>query len=194
VGTLRVTGLLARFLHDTRPRIPDEVSHLTQARCFAAGELTIPTPPAAKAFDLDFVTFGATHRCSPAPPAWLAVLAIDMKLGAPWPVCSAAVPTPARCRYLILVPGPGMTIRSLEIVDERSGGAQTQPLEATVMLALSALVTFMPWRAADMYGHWGTMRPRAGPFGPVPRRAALSGARPAGPCRCCAGGGAGPWM
>ncbi|MGD8277922.1 MAG: glycosyltransferase family 39 protein, partial [Gemmatimonadota bacterium] len=82
--TVLVAGLLARFVYQAHPHVPDEVSYLIQARYFAAGRLTMPAPPVQSAFDLDLMTFEPAHWYSPLPPAWPSVLAIGVKLGVPW--------------------------------------------------------------------------------------------------------------
>jgi 4-amino-4-deoxy-L-arabinose transferase-like glycosyltransferase len=71
----------------------------------------------------------------------------------------------ARYWYLVLVPGLALTVRGFETLGERlkTGlGDRVGParaLAAAGLLSLSAMVTFMPWRAADKYWHYRNMRP-----------------------------------
>lgn len=82
--TIGVTALLAWYVYEAHPHIPDEVSYLYQARYFAAGLLTMPPPPVPEAFDIDLMTYEKTRWYVPTPPGWPIVLAIGVGLGIPW--------------------------------------------------------------------------------------------------------------
>jgi hypothetical protein len=79
-----VAALLAVTSYQHHPHIPDEVSYLLQARYFAAGMLTMPAPAVPAAFNLDLMTFEPARWYSPFPPGWPLVLAIGVRIGAPW--------------------------------------------------------------------------------------------------------------
>lgn len=82
--TIGVTALLAWWIYESHPHIPDEVSYLYQARYFAAGMLTMPAPPVAEAFDIDLMTYEDTRWYSPFPPGWPIALSMGVILGIPW--------------------------------------------------------------------------------------------------------------
>lgn len=84
VWTISVTALLAWYIYESHPHIPDEVSYLYQARYFAAGMLTMPPPPVPEAFDVDLMTYEETRWYVPTPPGWPIVLSVGVVLGIPW--------------------------------------------------------------------------------------------------------------
>jgi len=82
--TVVVSSLLVVLSYQRHPHIPDEVVYLLHAKYFAAGMLWMPAPPVPEAFELDLMVMEATRWFSPVPPGWPAVLAVGVKLGAPW--------------------------------------------------------------------------------------------------------------
>jgi 4-amino-4-deoxy-L-arabinose transferase-like glycosyltransferase len=62
----------------------------------------------------------------------------------------------ARYWYLVLLPCIALTARGLEWLSE---GATPRVRPAAALLALGALLLFVPWRAADKYRHYREMRP-----------------------------------
>ncbi|HEX6135383.1 MAG TPA: hypothetical protein VFZ24_15540 [Longimicrobiales bacterium] len=83
-GTFVVCALLAWFVYQAHPHVPDEVVYLYHARYFANGMLSMPLPPVPEAFNLDLMTYEATRWYSPVPPGWPAALAIGAFFGVPW--------------------------------------------------------------------------------------------------------------
>lgn len=79
-----VCALLAWVVYDHMPHVPDEIAYLLQARYFAAGMLQLPPPPVAAAFDIDLMFYEPGRAFSPLPPGWPAILAIGVRVGAPW--------------------------------------------------------------------------------------------------------------
>lgn len=77
-------ALLSVFSYQRHPHVPDEVVYLLHARYFAAGQLTLPSPPVPAAFDIDLMTNEADRWYSPVPPGWPAVLSLGVRLGVPW--------------------------------------------------------------------------------------------------------------
>ncbi len=77
-------GALSWFSYERFPHIADEVVYLYPARYFAAGMLTMPSPPVSEAFEMDLMTDDGERWYSPVPPGWPAVLALSVSLGAPW--------------------------------------------------------------------------------------------------------------
>ena len=84
VWVLLAGAVLAWFVYEAHPHVPDEIVYLLHARYFAEGLLTLPLPPVPDAFDLDLMTYEATRWYSPVPPGWPAALAVGAFLGAPW--------------------------------------------------------------------------------------------------------------
>lgn len=88
-----VASLLALFVYQNHPHVPDEVAYLLQARYFAEGALWMPAPPAPLAFNLDLMHYEAARWYTPTPPGWPGALAVGVALGVPWlvnPVLGAA--------------------------------------------------------------------------------------------------------
>ena len=54
-ATLVVTVLLALFVYERHPHVPDEVVYLLHARYLAAGRLFLDLPPVPAAFDVDLM-------------------------------------------------------------------------------------------------------------------------------------------
>lgn len=75
---------LAAAVYERMPHVPDEIVYLLQARYFAEGLLELPAPPVAAAFDIDLIHYDTTRVFSPLPPGWPAILAVGVRLGAPW--------------------------------------------------------------------------------------------------------------
>ncbi len=82
--TVVVAYLLAVLSYQRHPHVPDEVSYLFHARYLAAGMLAMPAPPVPAAFDVDLIALDAAGWYSPVPPGWPAILAVGVRLGAPW--------------------------------------------------------------------------------------------------------------
>jgi 4-amino-4-deoxy-L-arabinose transferase-like glycosyltransferase len=78
------TALLAVFVYERHPHVPDEVSYLLGARIFAHGGLSAPAPPVPEAFDVDLMTYDGQRWFSPVNPGCLLPLAVGARLGAPW--------------------------------------------------------------------------------------------------------------
>lgn len=79
-----VCAALAWFVFEHMPHVPDEIVYLLQARYFAEGRMQLPAPPVAAAFDVDLMYYEPGRAFSPLPPGWPAILAIGVRLGAPW--------------------------------------------------------------------------------------------------------------
>ena len=66
----------------------------------------------------------------------------------------------ARYWYLIIVPCVVLAARALMMLDgEKRTPAGARPIAAAVLLSLSALVVFLPWRGADKYRTYRGIRP-----------------------------------
>jgi 4-amino-4-deoxy-L-arabinose transferase-like glycosyltransferase len=66
------------------PHIADGASNLFQARYFAAGHLYLPAPPDAASFQVDQTIIDSEKWYGYAFPAWPLILAVGVRLGAPW--------------------------------------------------------------------------------------------------------------
>jgi len=95
-------GFLAYVIYQNHPHVPDEVVYLYHARYFAKGMLSMPLPPVPAAFDLDLMTYEPTRWYSPVPPGWPAVLALGVRLGAPWLVNPALSALGVVLTYVLL--------------------------------------------------------------------------------------------
>lgn len=84
VAVAVVCAALAMFVYQRHPHVPDEVSYIFHARMLAAGELSIPSPPVAEAFDVDLMHSVDGRWFSPVPPGWSIALAMGERFGAGW--------------------------------------------------------------------------------------------------------------
>ena len=122
-----VAALLAVFIYQRHPHVPDELVYLLQARYLAEGMLTLPSPPAPLAFNIDLMHYEATRWYSPVPPGWPFVLAIGAWAGVPWLVNPVL---------------GGLNILLAHAVLTSMHGRQTARL-ATLFLAVSPWFVFM---------------------------------------------------
>ncbi|MBC7894437.1 MAG: glycosyltransferase family 39 protein, partial [Cytophagaceae bacterium] len=76
--------VLAFLSYQRHPHVPDEVVYLFQARYLAEGVVTLPVPLAPLAFNVDLMHYTDTRWYSSVPPGWPYVLALGVKVGAPW--------------------------------------------------------------------------------------------------------------
>jgi len=83
-GVTLATALLAFFVYERHPHVPDEVAYLFHARTFAAGELALSAPPVPQAFDVDLMLTVGERWFSPVPPGWPLALAAGAFFGAAW--------------------------------------------------------------------------------------------------------------
>src|SRR6266545_1669429 len=66
------------------PHIDDSVSNYFQAKYFAAGHLFLPAPPDTQSFQVDQTVVEPTKWYGYAFPVWPIVLAVGVRVGAPW--------------------------------------------------------------------------------------------------------------
>jgi hypothetical protein len=79
-----IAAILARFVYEAHPHVPDEVAYLLHARYLAEGMLTMPIPPVPAGFNIDLMHYEPSRWFSPVPPGWPMVLAIGAWFGVPW--------------------------------------------------------------------------------------------------------------
>lgn len=79
-----IAAILARFVYEAHPHVPDEVAYLLHARYLAEGMLTMPIPPVPAGFNIDLLHYEPSRWFSPVPPGWPMVLAIGAWFGLPW--------------------------------------------------------------------------------------------------------------
>ncbi len=76
--------LLSIFSYQRHPHLGDEIAYLYHARYLATGVLTMPTPAALAAFDLDLFDHDAARWWASPPVGWPLVLAAGVWLKADW--------------------------------------------------------------------------------------------------------------
>ena len=82
--TLVVASLLAWFVLDRIPHVPDEAAYIFHAKYLATGQLALTAPPVPDAIPTPFY-FADEERWFLTPPAgWPFVLAVGFWVGAPW--------------------------------------------------------------------------------------------------------------
>ncbi|MBV8847426.1 MAG: glycosyltransferase family 39 protein [Bryobacterales bacterium] len=79
-----VSSFFAWLVYQVHPHVADEVAYLYNARYFAAGEMAMPSPPDAEAFDVDLMDYQPNQWFSAVPLGWPAMLAAGEKLHAAW--------------------------------------------------------------------------------------------------------------
>jgi 4-amino-4-deoxy-L-arabinose transferase-like glycosyltransferase len=79
-----ISALLAIFAYEQHPHVADEVAYLLHARFLAAGALTLPAPAVPQAFEIYLMQFRDGQWFAATPPGFPALLAIGVRLGAPW--------------------------------------------------------------------------------------------------------------
>ena len=84
VWTTTLAALLSVVSYQRHPHVQDEVVYLHQARMLAAGQLTIPAPPVARAFDFYLMETKDGRWFATPPVGWPAVLALGVLAGVPW--------------------------------------------------------------------------------------------------------------
>ncbi|HEU4565205.1 MAG TPA: hypothetical protein VFS05_11170 [Gemmatimonadaceae bacterium] len=121
-------ALIARFVFSARPLFVDELAQLMQARIFAGGALTTPTPAHPEFFSSMLVLEHGGRQLAHFPPGAPAMLAIGELLHAPWlvaPVCGAI--------------SVAAFVALLRIVEPRASVA----LGAALLFAFAPFVAFM---------------------------------------------------
>ena len=73
--------LVGARVFENLPHIEDEIAYIWQARVFAAGELTVETPPATRSMLVPFVVDRNGQRFGKYPPGWPVVLAFGERFG-----------------------------------------------------------------------------------------------------------------
>jgi 4-amino-4-deoxy-L-arabinose transferase-like glycosyltransferase len=82
--TVAASLFLGWIALDQVPHIPDELSYLFQAECFARGVSWGDAPPNPDAFKVYLITSENGRWFAVTPPGWPAVLALGSAIGAPW--------------------------------------------------------------------------------------------------------------
>lgn len=79
-----VCGFLSYFVYQSHPHVPDETQYVFQAKYMAAGQLTVTPPRVPEAFSMYMVPYLDARWYGIFPPAFPAVLAVGVELGALW--------------------------------------------------------------------------------------------------------------
>lgn len=73
---------VAERVFERIPHLEDEMAYVWQARVYARGQVTVPSPPHPKSMMVPFVVDYNGHRFAKYPPGWPVVLAFGILLGA----------------------------------------------------------------------------------------------------------------
>lgn len=84
VWVVVLAGTLSYFVYENHPHVPDETQYLFQARNMTAGQLTSAPPLVPEAFAMYMVPYSDDRWYGIFPPAYPAILAAGMTLGAQW--------------------------------------------------------------------------------------------------------------
>lgn len=82
--TFGMSAFLSRSVFEHLPHLEDEVAYLFQAKVFATGAVTAPTPEPRRAYWQPFVVDYQGKRFSKYTPGWSSVLALGVIAGQPW--------------------------------------------------------------------------------------------------------------
>ncbi len=75
-------GLITQQVFEGVPHVEDEMAYVWQARAYAGGQLTVPTPPDPHSLWVPFVVDKDGRRFAKYPPGWPMVLALGILLNA----------------------------------------------------------------------------------------------------------------
>jgi hypothetical protein len=156
-------ALLCLFAFERTPRLADEVAYLFQAKYFAHGLVMAPAPPRAAVAALahDFIVVRDGGWYSIFPPGWPAILAIGVRLGAPWLVnpLLAAVSVLAAHAVISRLCGRGLAHLSVLLMAASpwfiAMSASLMAHTATLALALGAVYLLLRARG----GAWAWASP-----------------------------------
>jgi 4-amino-4-deoxy-L-arabinose transferase-like glycosyltransferase len=102
IWVMVVAVILNVTSYERHPHITDEVNYLLHARFLAEGTLTLPAPPVPDAFELYIMESKGGLWYSATPPGWPAMLALGVRLGAPWLVNPLLAGVNVLLSYLLL--------------------------------------------------------------------------------------------
>ena len=81
-----LTAYLSTTVFERIPHLEDEFANLWQARVFAQGKLSLPSPEPPRSYLVPFVIDYQGHRFGKYPPGWPAALSLGVRAGAAWMV------------------------------------------------------------------------------------------------------------
>jgi len=81
VAVILAAAFVGSRIFENIPHLEDEFAYLWQARAYARGNLTLPTPEFPKSFLIPFVVDFQGQRFSKYPPGWPAVLSLGVRAG-----------------------------------------------------------------------------------------------------------------
>ena len=84
VGALLLYGIIARLVFSGRPLLIDEIVQVLQARWYAQGEVSVPTPPLREFFSILHLVDLGDQSYSQFPAGGPAMLALGSIVGAEW--------------------------------------------------------------------------------------------------------------
>ena len=79
-----MSAVISRRVYERLPHIEDEIAYLYQAKIFARGNLTAPTPQPPRAYWQVFVDDRNGLRFSKYTPGWALLLSLGVNLGQTW--------------------------------------------------------------------------------------------------------------
>lgn len=84
IWVFAVSAVIAWFVFEGVPHIPDSVAYLFQAKYFSEGRLYLPAPPDEPSFRVSNVVNDGVKWYGYGFPGWPAVLSFGVLAGAPW--------------------------------------------------------------------------------------------------------------
>ena len=82
--TTAICSVIAWFVFEGVPHIPDDISYYIQAKYFSVGQLYLPPPPDKAAFDISHFLDDGSKWFAYGFPGWPVVLALGILAGVPW--------------------------------------------------------------------------------------------------------------
>lgn len=142
--------LISRTVFERLPHLEDEVAYLYQARIFANGEITAPTPELQRTFWQPFVIDYNGQRFSKYTPGWSAVLALGVIGGQTWLInalfASLTVALTFRLGKEVFNPDVGLIASALVAFSPMALLLNASLMGHTAALFYSTLFFYVYWR------------------------------------------------
>jgi len=148
-----MSAIVSRTVFERLPHLEDEVAYLYQARIFANGEVTAPTPELRRSFWQPFVIDFDGRRFSKYTPGWSAVLALGVLGGQTWLInalfSSLTVALTFRLGREIFSPDVGLIASALVAFSPMALLLNASLMGHTAALCYATLFFYAYWRIQD---------------------------------------------